>query len=129
MTALETFKKAKAMLDAARAAAAEEIKPAIAKFAERAFAADEKIKTIRWRQYAPSFNDGEPCVFTVHDAYGYDEEGEEMWKGVNEQAQEHLNDLNELIMTDDGLMREAFGDGSEITIDRDLNVEVDDYYD
>lgn len=31
---------------------------------------DKGIKAIRWHQYTPAFNDGEPCVFSVND-YSY----------------------------------------------------------
>lgn len=27
------------------------------------------VKTVHWTQYSPHFNDGEPCEFSVHDAY------------------------------------------------------------
>jgi hypothetical protein len=30
-----------------------------------------KVKTVHWRQYAPSFNDGEPCYFSVHEPEFY----------------------------------------------------------
>ncbi len=32
------------------------------------FAEFPNIEAIRWTQYAPYFNDGDPCVFRVHDA-------------------------------------------------------------
>lgn len=31
--------------------------------------AHPKVEAIRWRQYTPYFNDGEPCVFDVSDVY------------------------------------------------------------
>jgi hypothetical protein len=27
------------------------------------------IKAVKWAQYTPYFNDGEPCVFTIHEPY------------------------------------------------------------
>lgn len=33
------------------------------------FVENPKIKQIVWTQYTPFFNDGEPCVFSVHDKY------------------------------------------------------------
>lgn len=33
------------------------------------FAKNPGITAIRWSQYTPYFNDGEPCVFHVYDAY------------------------------------------------------------
>lgn len=31
------------------------------------FAANPQVKAIKWRQYTPYFNDGDSCVFGVHD--------------------------------------------------------------
>lgn len=36
------------------------------------------IKAVTWTQYAPYFNDGDPCVFSVHDPYFTNAEGEDM---------------------------------------------------
>ena len=32
-------------------------------------AAAPEIAALRWRQYTPYFNDGEPCTFSVNDLY------------------------------------------------------------
>lgn len=32
---------------------------------------DENVLGIRWKQYIPSFNDGEPCIFTISDLEFY----------------------------------------------------------
>lgn len=32
------------------------------------------IKTITWTQYTPYFNDGDECIFSVHDFYGSSKE-------------------------------------------------------
>lgn len=36
------------------------------------------IKAVTWRQYAPYFNDGDPCVFGVHAPYFTNAEGEDL---------------------------------------------------
>lgn len=39
-----------------------------------------EVEAVRWEQYTPYFNDGDVCVFNIHDAYikfvGVDEGGE-----------------------------------------------------
>ena len=36
------------------------------------------IKAITWTQYTPYFNDGDECLFTVHDPYFTNAEGEDL---------------------------------------------------
>lgn len=36
------------------------------------------IKAIHWSQYAPYFNDGDPCTFSVHDPYFTNAEGDDL---------------------------------------------------
>jgi len=38
------------------------------------------IKAVVWCQYTPYFNDGDPCVFGVHDMWPLTENGEKYWK-------------------------------------------------
>lgn len=38
---------------------------ALKEYFEEIFAADPELKKIRWVQYTPYFNDGEPCVFSI----------------------------------------------------------------
>jgi hypothetical protein len=35
---------------------------------QQLFAAHPTLKAVRWTQYTPHFNDGEPCVFHMHEA-------------------------------------------------------------
>jgi len=63
------------------------------------------IKTVRWVQYTPYFNDGEPCVFGVGDVYFSNIEGEEL---------ENLSHYGEYEGEDETLWSEssyAFGNG------------------
>jgi hypothetical protein len=36
------------------------------------------VKTVIWTQYAPYFNDGDPCTFNVQDAFFTNAEGEDL---------------------------------------------------
>lgn len=36
------------------------------------------IKAVIWTQYAPYFNDGDPCTFSVYDSYFTNAEGEDL---------------------------------------------------
>lgn len=61
---IETYVKRKAELnEALRANAQDMIKQLFAEF----FAAAPDVKCVAWTQYAPYFNDGEPCTFSVHE--------------------------------------------------------------
>lgn len=35
------------------------------------FVENPEIEYLRWTQYAPYFNDGEPCIFHVHDVHAF----------------------------------------------------------
>jgi hypothetical protein len=95
------------------------------------FSTNPEITGIMWTQYAPHFNDGEPCVFSVNEMHycvkefdpaqvprypGEDDE-EDGWNYVDNEAptllQEFLNNIQAL---DDNLMQELFGSDSQIVI-------------
>ena len=40
---------------------------AIREYIREFFENNPEIEAIRWVQYAPSFNDGDPCVFSMHE--------------------------------------------------------------
>lgn len=106
------------------------------------------VEKIVWKQYAPYFNDGEPCVFSVHDAEvflvggDYDEdypEGETDWslrrmigsitENGDEITQEFYNDfkaISQLLQSDDDTMRDIFGSDSKVTVTRG-GIDVDEY--
>ena len=74
------------------------------------------VKTIHWTQYAPHFNDGEECIFSVHepyfttlehdeltdrsDAWGEDEGVIETRKWDNEKRKYVDNDIAPALITD-----------------------------
>lgn len=54
--------------------AQEKLKEYFAEFWEK----NPAIKAVKWTQYAPYFNDGEPCEFSVHDPYFTNAEGDDL---------------------------------------------------
>jgi len=54
--------------------AQERLKEYFAEFWEK----NPAIKAVHWSQYAPYFNDGDPCTFRVHDPYFTNAEGDDL---------------------------------------------------
>jgi hypothetical protein len=116
------------------------------------FEAHPGLHAVRWKQYTPYFNDGEPCTFDVHDrrfrAEGLDPEGGDYDDGFHvrfsdygmteeqkiesRSARELLDRIKKSASALQGSELEsvylaAFGDHTQITVTRDLSVEVDEY--
>ena len=105
----------------------------------------EDVASIRWTQYTPYFNDGEPCEFGVYDLmlrFEDDEKNEYheshdgycgiySYKGSNSGLTKKNADifhaLEKCLMQNPVLLELAFGDHAEITIDKEGNVEVEEY--
>lgn len=67
--------KTKAMreqMDALRKEAAEQVKPLLSEFIK----ANPQVKAVKWTQYTPYFNDGDPCTFSIHEPEFYFEGGD-----------------------------------------------------
>lgn len=109
------------------------------------------LKTIRWTQYTPHFNDGEPCVFGVNEIIfsdldssfninkiweikysNWDEEDEEILEVLkqNKVGQLDLNNdfekFNNNILETEPMWADIFGDGVEIVITRS-GIEIQEY--
>lgn len=133
----ESLKTSKEALDNARAAAKAAFKShAKAAFGE-VFAAHPEITAIRWAQYAPSFNDGDPCVFSVHEWYakiGDTKEGGDNDDGFllsyeSEKVEEAEDDIDALFaLFDDDVMEDEFGSSVKVTATRD-GFETEEYND
>lgn len=72
----------RAKVDQMRKEAAEQVKPLLSEFVK----ANPQVKAVKWTQYTPYFNDGEPCEFSVHEPYFYfdgddveEDEGTDTW--------------------------------------------------
>jgi len=103
-----------------------------------------QVEKISWTQATPYFNDGDPCVFSVHEccinginSYGdgdYQEEDEEVEEAFAEKSKEEqdehekiCNEFDKIIYENEQAAEIAFGDHSRIVVTRD-NIEVDEYY-
>lgn len=89
----------------------------------------EGVEAVRWRQYTPYFNDGDPCVFSAHgvsvklidapeDAGDYGDG----FQGIYELEKDHparkpLETFHSIVDGGhhDGLLIKQFGDHAEIT--------------
>jgi hypothetical protein len=97
------------------------------------FAGDTELKGLRWTQYTPSFNDGDPCTFRVGDlnARYADTDEDAGDKGDGYDYVRYDSPLRKRFETiPDEFMLAAFGDGSEITVTRGddgLTIEVGEY--
>ena len=108
------------------------------------FAKHPTVESIRWTQYAPYFNDGDPCVFSVHELTvrvtgtpkdcGYDDgylSDYQLEKYEIENKDVLKADLMELSNLAEGVLEEVFelvfGNDVQVTVNRDGSVEKDDY--
>jgi hypothetical protein len=120
------------------------IKPAIKEQVDAVFAASPDVEVVGWTQYAPYFNDGEPCVFSVgepgvhlisddedarSDNRGFYETTAWNFRESNPTLAAALKNLTELICAREirDAMSQAFGSDAVVTIGRDGNVTVDEY--
>jgi len=123
MPTFEDLKKMKADYEKALESSA---KDALLEHFTSLFRAHPDVQAIRWDQYTPYFNDGSPCVFRVCDPsalmVGGDPEIEygNGWR----YAYEYKHPIFKRIELDEDIV-EHLGDGFRITIDRDMNMTVE----
>lgn len=137
-------------LGEARNAAAKEFQAEFAKEASVLFANAPSVIGMRWRAYAPGFNDGDPCVFEVHEPHFLfaatsdvgceieeDDESDDSWREVwGDEDRNKVPGLGALIdwfnelSGEADLFEAAFGSGHEGTLRRDgdgVKLTVEDY--
>lgn len=99
------------------------------------FAANKNIVALRWTQYTPYFNDGDPCKFGVNDCevkYLYGETSTEDEDGFcyishyspDKRSKPAVQFWNTIC--DEEIMEAIFGDHVQITVSRE-GFEVDEY--
>lgn len=122
---------------------ARQIKEIFSQYVQSILTDDSPITVIRWTQYTPYFNDGDPCTFSVHDPYFsnakdidsitafgyYDGEETEVWSEevwclktkVRADILKELEEFSRLIQDSDMRepMQDMFGDHVAVTITRD----------
>lgn len=133
-TIIENIQKAREAYEAALSEASEGLQESIAEFLADALSkAPEQYVAIRWSQYTPYFNDGEPCTFSVRDPFCITEDQEdERWEGAwyydwdKETEHAALKVMSDAWDTlDEDVLKQAFGDHVQITVRRDGSFEVD----
>ena len=93
------------------------------------------VDVVQWTQYAPYFNDGEACVFSVHDFNFHtgepltEEEVEEIdsypeWDDVPKRNDDAIEELTSLNIDD--LLQSVFGDDCMVVATRDGEFKVSD---
>jgi len=111
------------------------------------FDANPEIKVIKWQQYTPYFDDGDECVFSVHDVTfsNSDADNVSAWGELNEEREGEFafqgtwgmldagrakkdvyDNMNGTICSSEmqDIMRAMFGDHVEVTCTREgINVE------
>ncbi|MGN6110088.1 MAG: hypothetical protein ACTHU0_33590, partial [Kofleriaceae bacterium] len=92
---------------------------------------------LTWTQYVPSFNDGEPCTFTVGEAYVESKAGSSAitlehgnparleWAGLTRKAWTDLRRAFREIPEE--VLESAFGIGVLVVIESGGNYRIDDY--
>jgi hypothetical protein len=110
------FTKAKADLDAL---IRKEGEKAVRAFFIEFFEKRPDVFAVRWTQYTPHFNDGEPCVFGLHGIYVFptqeaseDKENEYNFDCWGEEPETSLNKIEEILES-------VFGDHAEVTVTRE----------
>ena len=92
---------------------------------------------VRWRQYAPSFNDGDACVFGVNtpdvcwqaiEDEDDEDEAEEKFKYMS-RSDKRCERLYDIWKLPERFFEFAFGSSSTVTVYRDLRLVVEDYED
>lgn len=132
-------------INAAKKKFQEEGKSALQSAFKQFFEENPEVTAVGWLQYAPYFNDGEPCEFSVHDIYattipldhedyssselahGEYEYGDSDcdWSPNNKKVDEFLRLLSRV---PDDLFEHLFGSDSIVTVTRD-GIDVEDYSD
>jgi hypothetical protein len=91
------------------------------------------IRMIKWTQYTPYVNDGDPCEFSVDGMEVYDEEckdddGEGVSVNWGDGAKKYpeIAKINNLFSISTEILLMAFGDHCQITVDKN-GVTVDEY--
>jgi hypothetical protein len=94
------------------------------------------VRSLTWTQYTPYFNDGDPCVFSVHDLEVYDEtiqeadddytEGVDVGWGEGRARYPDIAEISGVLSNAEDLLLEMFGDHCRITVQAD-GISVEEY--
>lgn len=109
----------------------------LSKYFDKLFELNPEIAAFKWTQYTPHFNDGDPCCFGVYDIYAITQKSlaepkDEYFSIYDYQDLEDTKYIHQLngfeSMGDLGdFFKIAFGDGVEVTYDRNKKFTVVDF--
>lgn len=132
MTTMEEIRK---MGEEYRAAIKEKGKQAVSEELADLFKAHPELRAVRWQQYAPYFNDGDECVFSLKELYfkvdGTPEDAGDYEDGFDSIPYPADSGLHAALSSfsdgrDRDIYRECFGDHVEVTARPD-GVTVEEY--
>jgi hypothetical protein len=100
---------------------------AIKAFLNEFFEKRPEVYGIKWTQYTPYFNDGEPCVFRLGSVALYmtkqefEDQEQSIWEfeTYGEEPETSLNGIEDILLA-------VFGDHAEVSVTRD-KIEVEEY--
>lgn len=136
MDALETYRLQKQkMTEDLKAFGQDLFKP----FFEKLFLDHPDAQRVRWTQYTPHFNDGDPCVFNVHEAQvsklsdaedltGDEDNWYESWTVKEEPSLASCAQaVGKFFNGIEDCLEAAFGDGVQVIVERSGAITIDDY--
>lgn len=128
MNALDRFVKQKREYDEAIRRDGEK---AFKEFLKEWFEKNPEVYGVKWRQYTPYFNDGEPCEFGVYEVYSYKtkeafESGDDPYDCDGAEEVYGKGTLEETLGNIEDILEAAFGDHVEVSATRD-EITVDEY--
>jgi len=111
-------------------------------FVKTFFEEHSEVTAIRWRQYTPSFNDGDPCEFTVGCLYAAVEPLRELQEigdyddgfldsyelRENEKLREDMNCIESFMRNAEVFLENQFGNCVCVTIERGKEPYTKEYY-
>lgn len=144
----DEYRKAKAAYTASYGKIASDLKKVFALSAKELFDANPDLVSFGWKQYVPSFNDGEPCRFSAttdypyvngRELYGEEDDYEDydddsdtpatVYPQMTKERHEQLCMLvaNHLTQFSDDELEGAFGENASVYVQRD-SIKVSSYY-
>ena len=131
MNAIETYRAQKEEINAKLSGFGQDsLKP----FFLQLFEAHPDAQVVRWYQYTPHFNDGDPCVFGVGDVETskirlseISDEVKEAYPGDSWEYSQAAQEVNVFFNGIDDVLRQAFGDGVRVYVERNGTITVDEY--
>ena len=93
-----------------------------------------EVEQIRWTQYIPGFNDGDPCLFSLGDVelkfVGEEEFSDFDWTETDTIKDKALEDAERILyfVMNYEVLEAAFGTDVELTFSRDGSLSKEDYF-